>query len=181
MYIVTNSFLLGIFTNNTLVGIYGSFEKLITALKSLYAPLFQTLFPYLSRKENKKSFVKKFIIPIGSSGFILFLIFCIFADFFIDLLYSNKELIQNINYFQLMTIIPFLASLNMLFNYLYLTSMKMYKERMYIMILSGIVNFIIAITLLTLNFEILSVVISYIVTESVLLLLGYRKFHLGKK
>jgi polysaccharide transporter, PST family len=181
MYIVTNSFLLGIFTNNTLVGIYGSFEKLITALKSLYSPLFQTLFPYLSRKENKKSFVKKFIIPIGSSGFILFLIFCIFADFFIDLLYSNKELIQNINYFQLMTIIPFLASLNMLFNYLYLTSMKMYKERMYIMILSGIVNFIIAITLLTLNFEILSVVISYIVTESVLLLLGYRKFHLGKK
>lgn len=181
MYIVTNSFLLGIFTNNTLVGIYGSFEKLITALKSLYAPLFQTLFPYLSRKENRKSFVKKFIIPIGLSGFILFLIFYIFADFFIDLLYSNKELIQNINYFQLMTIIPFLASLNMLFNYLYLFSMKMYKERMYIMISAGIVNFTIAITLLTLNFEILSVVISYIITEIVLLLLGYRKFHLGKK
>ena len=60
----------------------------------------------------------------------------------------------NIKYFEYLTIIPFLASVNMLFNFLYLNSMKMYKERMNTMIIVGIVNFFLVITLLKMNFEI---------------------------
>lgn len=176
MYSISNSFLLGIFTNNTLVGIYGSFEKIITALKSLYFPLYQALFPYVSRQEDKKAIIKKLFLPMGLSGFMMMIIFYSFSEFFINLLYSNEELIKNINYFEYMTIIPLLASINMLFNFLYLNSMKMYKERMYTMIIAGIINFVIVIILLSLNFEILSVVISYIVTETILITLGYKFF-----
>jgi PST family polysaccharide transporter len=176
MYSISNNFLLGIFTNNTLVGIYGSFEKIITALKSLYLPLYQALFPYVSRKENKKEIIKKLIIPMGLSGFIIMIIFYTFSEFFINLLYTNQELIKNLNYFEYMTIIPFIASINMLFNFLYLNSMKMYKKRMHIMILAGILNFAIAIVLLKLDFQILSVVISYLLTEILLLLLGIKIF-----
>lgn len=180
MYSISNSLLLGIFTNNILVGIYGSFEKIITALKSLYLPLYQALFPYVSRQENKKAIIKKLILPMGLSGFAMMIIFYSFSEFFINLLYSNNELIQNIDYFEYMTIIPLLASINMLFNFLYLNSMKMYKERMQIMIIAGIVNFIIAISMLSLNFEILSVVISYIITEIILIIFGYKYFKVIK-
>lgn len=173
MYAVSNNFLLGLFTNNILVGIYSSFEKIITALKSLYLPLYQALFPFVSRKENKKNIIKKLIIPMGFLGVIIMIIFYNFADFFINLLYSNKELIQNIDYFKYMTIIPLLASINMLFNFLYLNSMKMYKERMYIMIIAGSTNFIIALTLLYSDLQIISVIISYIFTELLLLICGY--------
>ena len=172
MYAISNSFLLGIFTNNTLVGIYVSFEKIITAFKSLYFPLYQALFPYISRKEDKKAIIKKLILPMGLSGFCIVIMIYTLSEFIINLLYSNVELINNIAYFQYMAIIPFLASINMLFNFLYLNSMKMYKERMYIMIIAGIINFTIAIILLSLDFEILSVVISYIITEIILLILG---------
>ena len=181
MYSISNSFLLGIFTNNTLVGIYGSFEKIITALKSLYFPLYQALFPYVSRQEDKKAVIKKLILPMGLSGFIMMITFYSFSEFFINLLYSNEELIKNIDYFECMTIIPLLASINMLFNFLYLNSMKMYKERMKIMIIVGILNFIIAIILLSLNFEILSVVISYISIEILLLSLGIYNYTKSKR
>jgi len=176
MYSISNNFLLGIFGTNILVGIYSSFEKIITALKSLYLPLYQALFPFVSRKENKKEIIKKLIIPVFISGLAIMLIFYNFSEFFIELVYSNEELIKNINYFQYMTLIPLIGSVNMLFNFLYLNSMKMYKERMYTMITAGIINFIIAIILLNLSFEILSVVISYIITESILLILGIKNF-----
>lgn len=176
MYSISNNFLLGIFATNTLVGIYSSFEKIITALKSLYMPFFQALFPFVSRKEKKREIIKKLILPIGLSGLMMMLIFYNFSEFFIYLVYSNEELIKNINYFQYMTIIPLIACINMLFNFLYLNSMKMYKERMYTMITAGIINFVIAIILLNLNFEIFSVVISYIITEVILLGLGIYAF-----
>lgn len=176
MYSVSNNFLLGIFTNTTLVGIYGSFEKIISALKGLYFPLYQALFPFVSRQKDKKDFIKKMILPIGLSGVMMMITLYSFADFFITILYSNKELIENINYFQYMSLILPLASLNMLFNFLYLNSMKMYKERMYTMITAGIVNFIVAILLLNLNFDIMAVIISYIITELFLLLFGYKNF-----
>lgn len=172
MYAISNSFLLGIFTNNTLVGIYGSFEKIITALKGLYFPLYQALFPYISRQKDKKAIIKKLILPMGLSGLTMMIIFYTFSEFIINLLYSSEVLIKNIHYFEYMTVIPLLASINMLFNFLYLNSMKMYKERMYTMVIAGILNFIIVITLLNLNFEIISVVVSYIIVESLLILLG---------
>ena len=180
MYSISNSFLLGIFTNNTLVGIYGSFEKIITALKGLYFPLYQALFPYVSRKENKRNIIRKLILPMGLSGFLIMLLFYIFSDFFINLLYSNEDLIKNIKYFEYMTVIPLLASVNILFNFLYLNSMKMYKERMYIMMIAGISNFIISITLLNLDYSILSVVLSYILIEILLLSLGIYIYKRGK-
>ena len=176
LYTVTNSFLLGIFTNNIFVGIYGSFEKIITGLKGLYGPLLQALFPFVSRKENKRDIIKKLILPIGISGFIIMVLFYIFSDFFIMLVYSNKELLINIDYFQYMTIIPFLASLNMLFNFLYLNSMKLYKERLIVMVSAGILNLLISLSLLFLNYGILSVVLSYITVEIFLLLIGYYFF-----
>lgn len=180
MYAISNSFLLGLFASNEIVGIYASFEKLITALKGLYLPLYQALFPYISRKENKKTIIKKLILPLGISGFLIMVIFYNFSEFLIYSLYKKEELIQNITYFKMMTIIPFLASINMIFNFLYLNSMRMYKERMKIMITAGVLNLIVAISLFLLDFDILAVVISYITTEVLILLLGLKYFLQGR-
>jgi len=176
LYSISNNFLLGIFTNNSFVGIYSSYEKIITALKSLYIPLYQALFPYVSRKVNKKSLIRKMIIPIAISGLVISILIYIFANYIIFLLYKNFNLIDNIYLFEIMALIPFFSSINMLFNFLYLNSMKLYIIRMKIMILAGVFNFIIASILLSLNYEILSVVISYTFTELILLILGYYIF-----
>jgi len=170
LYAITNVFLLGIFTNNTLVGIYSSFEKIITAFKSLYIPFYQALFPYVARKKNKKKFIIKLFIPVLISGLFISINCYYFSDFIIKLIYSNIRLLENIIYFKVMSIIPFLASINMLINFLYLNSMKLYKERMKIMFGAGIINLSVGIILLILNLEIQAVVISYVITELFLLI-----------
>jgi len=177
LYGITNIFLLGIFTNNTLVGIYSSFEKIITALKSLYMPLYQALFPYIARKKEKKNSIKKLFFPILLSGLFLSLNCYYFSNFIITFIYSNIQLLHNISYFEYMSIIPLLASVNMLINFLYLNTMKLYKERMKIMIFAGIINLILSTLLLILNFQIEAVVISYIITEFFLLVSSFIVFN----
>ena len=63
LYTYSNIIILGALTNNTLVGIYSSMEKLILAIKGLFTPLFQAIFPYLSGKNTTETitFVKKLI------------------------------------------------------------------------------------------------------------------------
>lgn len=59
MYTSTNLLLLGLFTNNVMVGYYAIAEKIVLAIAGIFEPLNQTLYPYLARKykENFDFFV----------------------------------------------------------------------------------------------------------------------------
>ena len=59
LYTTTNIILLGLFTNNMVVGYYSIAEKIVLAFGGLFEPLNQTLYPYLARKykENFGLFV----------------------------------------------------------------------------------------------------------------------------
>ena len=69
LYTISNTFILGIFTNNTVTGYYASAEKLINALNGLINPISQTIFPHLSRIVNDSKvealiFIKKCLSSI---------------------------------------------------------------------------------------------------------------------
>ncbi|MFS1867047.1 oligosaccharide flippase family protein [Vibrio breoganii] len=59
-YSSINIFVLGIFTNNLIVGYYSLAYKIYSAIKGLFIPFNQALFPFLSRKyvKNKVSYTK---------------------------------------------------------------------------------------------------------------------------
>jgi len=57
LYTTTNVFLLGVFTNNTVVGYYSIAEKIVTAIGGLFEPANQTLYPYLAKK-YKENFIQ---------------------------------------------------------------------------------------------------------------------------
>ncbi|CAA6818591.1 MAG: Membrane protein involved in the export of O-antigen, teichoic acid lipoteichoic acids [uncultured Sulfurovum sp.] len=50
LYTTTNLLLLGLFTNNLIVGYYAIAEKIVLAIAGIFEPLNQTLYPYLARK-----------------------------------------------------------------------------------------------------------------------------------
>lgn len=52
IYSNSTIFILGMFTNNTLVGYYSAAERIIKIVQSLFTPIFQTLFPYFSLKST---------------------------------------------------------------------------------------------------------------------------------
>ncbi|WP_420911536.1 polysaccharide biosynthesis C-terminal domain-containing protein [Sulfurovum riftiae] len=74
-----------------------------------------------------------------------------------------------------MALISIFASLNMLFNMLYLTSIKAYKERMTIMLRSGIFN-LITVIILTYYYSLYGTAIAITLTELLLLLFGFYYF-----
>jgi len=65
IYTSANAFVLGFFTNNTMVGYYSIAEKLYIAMQSLYGPITQVLYPYVAKEKNIKLFKKIFYSVVG--------------------------------------------------------------------------------------------------------------------
>ncbi len=177
LYTASNTLILGLFTDNNTVGIYASIEKLVLAIKNLYVPLYQALFPWLSKKEKKDiaPIIKKMIPYITLVGIFFTVLLVVYAKEILTLVYNRPEIVEYAVVFQILALISIFASLNMLFNMLYLTSVKAYKERMTIMLRSGIFN-IITVTVLTYYFSIYGTAIAIASTELLLLLFGIYYF-----
>jgi len=62
LYTSSNIFILGLFTNNTIVGIYSIAEQIITGIASLGSIVNRVLFPYLSKiwNQSKTNYYQKF-------------------------------------------------------------------------------------------------------------------------
>src|SRR3989339_863883 len=91
IYLNSNTVILGIFTNNTIVGYYSIAEKIIVALRSIAAVIFQTLYPYICKKMTNpkniyRTFFKKIFIPISICFFCMGLLILIFSFEIIHLL-----------------------------------------------------------------------------------------------
>ncbi len=177
LYTASNTLILGLFTDNNTVGIYASIEKLVLAIKNLYVPLYQALFPWLSKKDKKEiaPIIKKMIPYITLIGIFFTVLLVVYAKEILTLIYNRPEIIEYAVIFQILALISIFASLNMLFNMLYLTSVKAYKERMIIMLRSGVFN-IITVIVLTYYFSIYGTAIAITLTELLLLLFGIYYF-----
>jgi PST family polysaccharide transporter len=61
MYLNTNVILVGIMLSTKNAGYYGGAEKLLFAITTFYAPLIETIYPYISRTKNIP-FIKKVLV-----------------------------------------------------------------------------------------------------------------------
>ena len=173
LYTSSNVIILGLFTNNTVVGVYSSMEKLILAVKNFYTPIYQALFPWLSQKqeEEKIRVVKKIRPYIIAMGILITMVILIFSDQILDLIYDNSSISEYSNVFRILSFIAIFSGLNMLYNALYFPAVKKYKLRMKILVSGGILNIIISFLLVNL-FKIYGTASSVFITELYLLILG---------
>jgi PST family polysaccharide transporter len=181
LYTTTNTLILGLFTNNTMVGVYASMEKLVLAIKNLYTPFFQAIFPWVSTKSKNEIIVliKKLLLPLSSIGLLAFIIIFIGAKPILLIIYDNKLISDYSSIFKILGTIAVFSALNMLFNTIMLSALKMYKERMKIMLVSGITNVILAL-ILVYYFGIYGIAISVAFTEFLLLIFGFLYFKVLK-
>ena len=122
IYTAANSFVLGIFTNNTMVGYYSVAEKMYLAIQSPYTPLTQVLYPYISKNKNIHFFKKVFFITVILNIALMILIY-FSSGFIFNLLFDSsitKESLQVFNFFLIANLVvvpsiligyPFLAAL----------------------------------------------------------------------
>jgi len=111
-------FLLGIFTNNTTVGLYTAAIKVVDSAISLGYILSNTFLPYLSRNMDKHDFFRKIMIASGS---LLTLLIFIFADLIALFLFSGDN-IEIALYIRWLAVCIFLVFSTLIFgpNYLML-------------------------------------------------------------
>ncbi len=114
LYKTTSIFLLGLFTNNKIVGYFYTAKKIVDLANNINAVLSQSIYPYTVKNINKKNLKKFFYFIIA---FILFytsiigIVFFFYADLIIYII-SGEKYLESIISLKLMAFVPLIIGLN---------------------------------------------------------------------
>ena len=175
LYSSFNILIIGLLTNDTLTGVYASFEKIILALKNIYTPIYQAVFPWLSTQTDQKRIIKKMSRIVFFLGLFGVVALISFSEEILILMFNDEIILSYKILFQAIAPILFLAGLSMLYNYLYLSATKKYDLRLKILGYTGLIGILLS-TILTFYFDIYGVVFSVVFCEIILLICGLKVF-----
>lgn len=184
MYRSSNIIILGLLTNNTIVGYYSIAEKVVKTLQTLQDVVGNTLFPYLSKKFSitNKSFFdlnKRFFKFIFLIYFSLSLITMFSSEYIIYILMGEFNEIAILN-LQIMSFVILVGGFNYYYGILGLVSMNYKKDFSKYIIITGLFNLLFCIVSVYL-YPNYGASISMIIGESVLLSLIVLKILKVKK
>jgi len=173
-YTKINTLIVGIFISDSVAGVYSSMEKLVVATKSIYIPLYQALFPNIVVKDKITivSIINKMKYYMGALGAIISFLIFLFAVDILNLIYNDDMITSYYVIFQILWLIGFLSSLNMLFVSLFFPAVKAFNQRLKILSMGGIFNIILVITLVQ-YYSIYGVAISATISELFILIVAY--------
>lgn len=94
-YTITNTFILGVFTNNTTVGYYSAADKIVKIIVTAFYPLFNALYPHIafySLKSRKHMILllRRLMFLTGSLSAIIFLLLQIYSETIILLIFGSS-------------------------------------------------------------------------------------------
>lgn len=115
LYLNSGTLILGLLTNNIIVGNYAIAEKIMLALRGVVGIIFQVTYPRACKthKLSLISFFKKIFIPIGIILFFLCLFIFIFSDKLILLISSSNIIASDASFMlKILSFIPFIVALN---------------------------------------------------------------------
>ena len=169
----TNTFLLGIFSNNQAVGMYAIAEKIIRAGISLTGPVGSAIYPMTSRlfaqsKEGALRFLKKIIIAGAGVFFFLSLIIFISADILVMVVSGSKspEIAMLV---RIMSILPMNVFFDNIFGTQIMLNMQLQKQFMFIIFIGGFLSVAILMILVPL-FDATGSAISFVLSEFFILI-----------
>lgn len=170
MYTTTNTFLLGLLTNNTLVGYYSIAEKIVLAANGLLNPISQALYPFVSRKTQDEkdevniNFIRNLTKLMAIIGLILSAGIFIFAKPIILIIFGNAYA-NSVILLEILSALPFVVALSTVFGVQTMLTHNYKKAFSSITLLGGILNIVLAVILIFF-YQQLGVAISFVVTET---------------
>jgi polysaccharide transporter, PST family len=147
----TNTFLLGIFTNNQVVGKYAVAEKIVRAVIFLSAPVGSAIYPRISILFSESRilalrFLKKvFVVGTVIFGLISIALF-VLADYFV-LLVSGQRSNDIALLVRIMSVLPLSVFIDNIFGTQIMLNIGMKKQLMWIILIGGIISVLLQVTL----------------------------------
>ncbi len=148
LYTTSNAFVLGLFTNNTIVGYYTAAEKLYIALQSAYQPLVNALYPYVARYRNVRFFKKIFYFATSANVLICVLLIAA-APWIIQWLYGS-QMAPSIAVFRLLILVAVVVVPSILLGYPFLAALDFPQYANGTVVLGSMVH-LIGLTLLAIT------------------------------
>ena len=146
LYTNSNIFILGILTNDTVVGYYSAANKLIEAVKGLLTPISNAIFPHVSVlfKESKVKAIKflcKVMHILGCGSFSISLMVFILAEPIVHLV-MGEAYRESVLILQIISFLPFIIGLSNIFGIQTMVAFGMQRIFSRILMISAIVNFV---------------------------------------
>ncbi|MCS7232174.1 MAG: flippase [Elusimicrobiota bacterium] len=169
LYTISNTFILGLFADNTTVGYYAAAEKVIKAIQSLLTPLSNTFYPYISKIVNEsKQFsmvlIRKFAFIVGLTTFLISLAVFMFADSIVIIFLGNYYY-DSIIVLRILSFLPFIIGLSNVFGVQTMLPFNFKKAFSNILTIASLVNIVMA-SLLGFIYKHIGISFSVLMTET---------------
>ena len=176
LYTTSTTFILGIFTNNTIVGYFAAAEQVHVIISKLRDPVVNTFFPFINKKAKYTQVgALKTSFTLAKYMFYLYLFFGVIVFFFakeIILLLFGEEYLPSLLILQIISFLPLLSTMSNIYGTQILLTFGYKKLFLKIYLFSMFFNLALALYLVPIFQQIGSaitiVVVEFIVTISML-------------
>lgn len=143
-YTISITFILGLSTNNVVVGHFAAADKIVQAVKGLYLPISQSIFPVISKKIHKNksigvNFIYKITIILAPIFFIFSAILFVFSENII-LLLLGQEYYSSIVILKIMSFLPFIIFMSNIFGIQTMLNLGYKKEFSFFVSIAAIIG-----------------------------------------
>ncbi len=162
IYTSSTTFILGLFTNNVIVGYFAAGYKIVQVFTGLTVPISQSLYPYIVKKVHKSKeeglrIIRKVTLYIGLFSGVISLFILFFSVPITDLILGDKY-INSIVVLRIMSVLPFMIGLSNIFGIQTMLSFDRKKAFSSILIAGSILNILLSLILVPKYFYIGSAV-----------------------
>jgi PST family polysaccharide transporter len=181
LYSSSNTLLLGLFTNNTIVGYYSAAEKIAQNGQKMFSPVLNSVYPYITKiasgsREAALRFISKILPVIFIVMFSVSLGICFLSPLIVRLL-LGENFMPSVAVLRILSFIPFLVATGAVFANFFLLAFGFTKEWSKIIILSGLLS--LAFTFLfvyVLRLAHIGAALSWVGTEIFVLIMSFINF-----
>ena len=151
LYRQSNIFFLGLVAPKEIVGYYSAGEKIVKALQSVFTPVTQAFYPYVSRKTKSSPLSgirsTKFLLKwMGGATTLIAIALIIFAKP-LTLLFLGDKFTPSIAVLRISSFVVSLGLLNYIIGIVFMTNFGLKKEFSKGVIITGIMNTIVCLSL----------------------------------
>lgn len=151
LYTISSTFVLGLLANYSIVGYFAAADKIVQAVKGLYTPVSQAIYPLIGKKihEDKQAglaFIYKITLMAGSGMLIISIILFLFAEQIVNLLLGPLYQ-QSVLLLQILSFLPFVITLSNIFGIQTMLNLGYKRELSFFFAITAISGVVLAMLL----------------------------------